>query len=481
MKRPSVIIGIIAVLVLSAGIAVLSLWPDAAKQPLPVQTPAPAGLSIDLFSEPYLNITDIQFTPDEGDVYSLIFDQELDTIILDAENVVFSSEEDLLFSVFFQAAGLSNLTGITKEADDSQLELFGFDQPVMNIRFNLMDGSFVEVEIGAVPAAGQGRYARLKNSREVALLNDTRSMMLTLELEMFYSISFFPVHLHSDMDSAVFSINHILVENGDGITEIRRRTDEELMEFSLGTSIYQLMKPTAAEGNDGVIQSFLLENIIMLMPDKIVSVLPEDLLAFKNNNPVRLTVTAVDWSGTLLIGNRDAESGGQLVMIEGHDAVLLDRNGDYSFLDLTFTQLRSTLIWIHHITDVSSVTFKLEDITRVLRIEHNSGDGSIRGWLDDVELSEVNARRLFVASMLINPNGETDSPIPPGVSPDYTVTMSMTNGTSEKVELYRQSDSQFLIVHNGENKGFFITRLALQQNVLNKFDIVDSGGEIPLV
>jgi len=481
MKRPAVIIGIAVVLVLSAGIAVLSLWPEAKPEPLPASTPTPAAPVVDLFVESYIDITSISFTPDEGTPYVLVFDQILDTILLDAEYVAFPGDEDLVFAVFFQAAALSGLTMIAKEADDSQLELFGFNEPVMNIRYDMMDGTFVEVELGAVPAAGQGRYARVKNSREIALLNDMRSTILTLELELLYSISFFPVEMFPDMDSAVFSIEHVLIETGDDIIEIRRRTIEELTEFSLGTSMYQLLQPSVVEGNDGVIQTMIFENIVLLQPDRIVSVLPDDLSVYGLDDPSSLMVTSENWSGTLFIGNRDAEGTGRYVMIEGHNAVLLDIYGDYSFLDLPFTQLRSTLIWIHSINDVSSVTYEMDGVTRVLRIEFDSDGEELHGWLDNVELSEVNARRLFVAAMLINPNGSTDSPVPPGESPEFTVTMKMINGGSEKVELYRLNDSQFLIVHNGENTGMFITRLSLQQNVLNKFDIIDAGGEIPLV
>jgi len=165
-------------------------------------------------------------------------------------------------------------------------------------------------------------------------------------------------------------------------------------------------------------------------------------------------------------------------MIEGHDAVLLDLHGDYSFLDVGFTRLRTTLIWIHAIVDVSTVVYELDGRTRILQLEHGPGDNQLRGLLDGTELSENNARRLFVSAMLINPSGTTDSQIPPDDPPEYSVTIIKTDDESDTLELYRLNDTQFLIVHNGENTGMFITRLLLQQNLLSKFDTVDSGGEL---
>jgi len=216
------------------------------------------------------------------------------------------------------------------------------------------------------------------------------------------------------------------------------------------------------------------------MPGSIVSIRPDDLSVYGLDVPSRLTMSLGDWSGTILIGRRDAEQGGRYVMLEGYDAVLLDVHGDYSFLDVSFSQLRASLIWLHNISDVSSVTFEMDGITRILRFEHSNSDDSLRGWLDDVEISDTNARRLYIAGLNITQSGETDSPIPANDIPVYTVTMNMTNGSKEAIELYRLNDSQFLIVLNGESTSLFITRMALQQNLLSRFDIIDAGGELPI-
>ncbi|MDR2568971.1 MAG: hypothetical protein LBD23_01570, partial [Oscillospiraceae bacterium] len=187
------------------------------------------------------------------------------------------------------------------------------------------------------------------------------------------------------------------------------------------------------------------------------------------------------WSGTLLIGDRNAERGGRYVMIEGYDAVLFDTQGDYSFLNVRLSQLRSRLIWLHSIDNVSSVRYDLDGVTRTLRISHpENDDETIQGWLDDVELNVTNTRRLYVGSLMINQDGETSEPIPTDILPQYRITMNFIDGGSEMLELFQISESQFLITHNGISTGFFMTRMALQQGLLDRFDIIDAGGEIPM-
>ena len=163
-------------------------------------------------------------------------------------------------------------------------------------------------------------------------------------------------------------------------------------------------------------------------------------------------------------------------MIEGVDAVLLDRTGDYSFINTDATQLRTRIIWMHNIIGVSSVTYVLDGNTRILELEHGS-EGSLYGKLDGVELSEVNTRRLFMYTLSISQTGGINTVIPSG-TPDYKITMQFIDGGNDVIELYSLNDAQFLIVHNSENTGFYITRMTLQQNLLNRFETLDKGEDL---
>jgi len=460
----------------------LLFFPEFVAQPEPepvIVTPTPENRS-DLIREEREDIESVHFTPPDGMSFSMRFDAFKEGYLLEGNDIVFPGRQYVMDSVFNNISRLVNLTVVTERADDAQLDLFGLSSPAMKIRLIRVNGSTVDIEVGNMPAAGSGRYARIHNTREVFLLNDTQSKLLTLGIEDVYDISFFPLLDYPDMEAATFAVNNILIETETGTIELRRRTDEEFEGVALGASAFMLLQPAAGEANDSIVQSVIIENALNIMPGIIEEAHPEDLSVFGLDAPAKLTLSTEDWTGTLLIGDRSPEQGGRYIMIEGHDAVLLDLYGDYSFLDANYSQLRTGLIWIHSITDVSTVTFEMEETTRVLYLEHNA-DESMNARLDDVEISETNGRRLFVSALMITQNGETDAQIPTDDAPAYKIIMSLADGSQDMLELYRINDSQFLIVYNGASTGLFITRMAIQANLLDRFDIVDAGGDLPMV
>jgi hypothetical protein len=477
MRRSTLIVCIIIVVALSAGIALLLLFPE--HTPEPEQPAPPVADTAELINETADDVTDIYFIPADGDPYTLIRNPISEEVELIAESAIFPGTQTLLSRAYSNAIWLQNLTVVTSEADDSQLELFGFDAPVMTWHVNRTDGTSVEITVGAQPPAGQGRYVRRADSREVLLLTSMQSSVLTMELEDIYDLSFFPPEISPFEEEALLLIEKILIETDSDTIEIHRRSEEELMEATLGGSAYHLLQPFIAEANDFMVQNIILHNAIHIMPVSIESTDMTNLAAFGLDDPARLTITTDEWTGTLLIGDRDAERDGRYVIIEGYDAVLLDPNGNYSFLNADPSQFRSQLIWLHNINTVSSVLFELDGDTRFLEFEHDHEEESLEALLDGEEISETNARRLYVGALMINHSGSTDASIP-GTAPVYRVTINFLEGDSEIIELYRLNDSEFLIAVNGESTGFFITRMAFQQNLLRRFDLLDAGEDIPM-
>lgn len=482
MRRSTLIIGIAVVLVLAGGIALLSFWPEAGVE---TEEPTPS-LPTETFFADLVNVSrdevaEIVFHPTGGSPYTLlpVIDSEENDVLLSAANAIFPGDQFMLQSTFFFASILRNLYIITDNADDTQLALFGLDDPVMTWQIKKNDGTIIEAIVGAQQAAGENRYVSLKNSREVFLISDTQSFSLTRDLEDMYDLSFFPYPPSTEEMPTWTVIDHVLLEMDGTVIELRQRSYEELENTTgIGISAVQLLQPFVGEGNDYVVQSDIFEPITEIIPSRVVEKHPKDLSVYGLDNPSRLTVTSDDWKETLLIGGRDLENNGRFVMIEGYDAVLLDLNGDYSFLNVTPARLRGQLMWLFDITTISSVDFELDGITRKLVFEHDADNSSLRGWLDDKEIKEINARRLYIGVLSITQAGTTEAAIP-NIDPSYRLTINVDDGSSQVLELYRLSDSQFLIVINDTNTGFFITRMLLQQNLLNRFDLLDAGRDIP--
>ena len=478
MRRSTVIVSAVIILALSAGIAALSLWPEPEADP--EATPAPSVPVADLIDEQPEDVSGVLLTPQGGSSYTLRPDVVDGSVVIElyAGDAIFDGVPSMLRAVFNTAISLTGLTVVTSSADDSQLSMFGFDEPVMTWRVERNDGTYVEMMAGAMQAAGQGRYVRESDSREVLLLSGRQALQLTHALEDLYDLSFLPASITADDQATLFTIKHILIETQEDVIELRRVTDEELEAAAAGTSMYKMLQPVEGECNDYMVQSVILENAAGIMPETIEEIHPADLSAYGLDAPARLSMSTAEWSGALLIGDHNSQRNGRYVMLEGYDAVLLDPNGDYSFLDISPAQLRARLIWLHHIADVSSLSFELDGTSRALRFEHNADENSLRAWLDDKEISDTNARRLYVAVLNITQSGGTDAPIP-DAKPVYSITVSFLDGGSDTLDLYRLSDSQYLIVHGEVSTRLFITRLALQQNFLSRFDILDRGEDIP--
>jgi len=480
MRRTALIIGISVVVLLSAGIAALFLWPEAVHEPDPTPTPPSTDDTHgDLVRESIIDISSVHFMPNGSDEFTLVQDLETGGLELETADKIFPGAPAIMHSLFSRSATLTFLVRVTNNADDTQLAMFGFNEPASTVRLNRTDGTSLEFIIGDMQAAGTRRYVRLQDSREVFLLNEMQSSVLTLELEDVYDISFIPVDEFESEEAVLYFLEHVILEREDDTIELRKRFEEEFLEGDLpmGSSTYQILQPVVAESNDTVVQSVILENIISIYPTIIEEIRPADLSKYGLDDPVRLTVTIFEWTETLLIGNRDAERDGRFVMLEGHDAVLLDTYGDYSFLNVLFSQIRSSLIWLYNIDTVSTVVFDIEGVTRTLRFEHLE-ENDLRAWLDDKEISAQNARRLYMSALMISQSGSSTDPIP-ATDPVYTITINFIQGGSDKIDLYRLNESQFLIVHKGVNTEFYIIRLTLQQNLLSKFEVLDAGNDLP--
>ena len=479
MRRTTLIVCIVAVVLLSAGIFILYTWSgDEPEQPQPEQ---PYNETVKVFvSEQTENITSIYFAPHNKKPFALLRDALSGEITLDAAEAIFPGDLFMMYVMFEQAITLNSLVCVIEEADNEQLDMLGFSNPVMSWRINRADGISIDIEVGAEQAAGQGRYVRRHDSREIFILTEMQQMILVQELEDIYDLSFLPHSISPNDELSLQTVNHIIIETEDSIIELRKRSDEEFANAIMGTSMYRIEQPVSWDSNDFIVQTIILENAARIVPDSVEVINPANLSVYGLDNPAKLTMSTGEWSGTLLIGDHDVEREGRYVMIEGHNAVLFDHNDVYKFLDISTAQLRSLLIWLHKIEDISTITFKLDDDTRILEFEHESSGTGISGWLDDNELSANNTRRLCASVFNITLNGETDATIP-NIPPVYVFTIQFNDGSSEELALYQLNDSHYLIVLNGVNTGLFTTRMTLQQNLLSRFEILDAGGDIPML
>jgi hypothetical protein len=479
----TLMISLVAVVLLAAGILMISLQGDPEDIETGLQPVTDGAERTDLVGLTRDEVLSITFLPQEGATYSLINDTQDDvfSILLDAADLIFRGNSSLMQSVWSNATSLRNVPIIAENADDDALQNFGLIDPVLTWHIEKTDGSSESFMLGAAQVAGTGRFARNESSREVVILNAHQSAMLMNSLEGMYDITFVPDEILFRAESLMHVFDRILLERSDTSIDLNRLTIEEQLALPFGTAVFQMTEPTVGNAHDHIVQSIFLEDIIEIEPSKVVEVRSADLSQFGLENPVRLTLFSYDWEITLLIGNRNAEGTGTYVMIEGYDAVLLDEIGEYLFVGIDPGILRGRLVWLHNIDYVDRVTFDIEGEARLLRFEHDIDNESLTGFLDDTEISEINARRLYIGVLRVIQDGSSDEPVPHHtVSPNYTITIHLLDGTTDTLQLFAINPSQFLIVQNGESTGFFITRMTLQDVLLSRLDILDRGEDLPM-
>jgi hypothetical protein len=478
-KHRSLLIGGAAVLLLSAGIAALALWPEPEPPPFVDETPSPSAIIADiadLISED--DVLYVVFQKDGGEEYTIRYNAASEEYELGAEGLIFPGVRGAVRDVFTRVTSLINLPRVTENADDGQLTAFGLLSPEFTWFIVRPDGTGPTLMVGSVQATGRGRYARLAGSREVFLVPEWQSFFLTKTLEDMTDLSFLPPpDLYSEEPPWSF-IERITLEKASGdVLDIRKRSEDEISPDEFILTPFVIESPVEAVCSDYMLQTNLLEPVMSIAPGSIEESFPADLSVYGLDQPSKLTVSGGDWSGTLLIGRREPERGGQFVMIEGYDAVLFDSAGDYSFLTVTAAEIRSASVWLFDIRTVEAVTFEYDGSKRVLRLEH-TGEDELRGRLDGAELSENNARRLYRAVLGIMQDGGTGASIPGG-EPAYRFTIDFLSGDSSTIELFGLSDAQFLIVLDGTNTQLYINRMSLRRGLLDRIDMLDRGEDLP--
>lgn len=488
IHRKTVILIIVAAAVLISGILLLTLLPESGTETdTDVQTetqPDIAGTG-NLIRASHLDVDSVIMMPADGRSYTLKVDRtetEYLKFEIIAEDAVFPGMQPVMYTIFTQATTLFNLTKITENANNEQLSLYGFDTPVLTWRVNFTDGSSDEFALGLRLATGNGHYIRSTADNDVYILDNSAVQILFTDVDYIYDIYFFPFpEGWNDFEVWEF-IDHLILERpGEETIEIRRRSFDEWADLPIGASRYDIIQPFSGEGNEQVIRNILMEPIINVIPERIIETGVRDPAIYGLDDPVRLIASMEDWEGTLLIGNQSAEFRGRYIMIEGYDAVLLDPHGNYGFLEMNPSQIRSQMTWIHYIDEVSSIVFELDGVRRTLDIGHPTANGEepLNGLLDGVEIGESNTRRLYAAAMSIPSSGGSDAAIPGG-EPVYRMTMNFVRGGSQSLAFYSLNDSEFLMVLDGESLENFTTRLQIQLHLLNQFDLLDAGEDLPM-
>lgn len=480
-RKRAIIAGAIVVVAMIGGVLALVLWPEAPEAEPSPGTPSPETYS--LVYETAANVKSITIT-NSGGTHTINYNAKTNTYSLTGTlSFDLPPQDNKLSLTYSHAITLNAVTAVQLGASEIELSAYGFTNPQATWRVNRTDGTALNFEIGKASPVGTGYYVRAAGSSDVYMMSTSGGKNLMQTEAEYYTIDFLPegIVLTTEDEPTWDLFSYALLEQPSRTVELRYFTDEEFAERDTSIASYQIMQPHLSDANDTVLEKYFLGPMTGIKPSKVVETYPKDLSKYGLDNPSRLTLKDnEEWTGVLLIGSEDTETGGRFVMIEGVNAVLLDTSADYVFLDVPYYRLRTTLVWLYNISGISQVEFYLGSTRRVLDIQHNEEANTFSGQLDGVELSEDNVKRIFRSALSVNLEGDcSGDPPPQNANPAYKVVLHHKNGTTSTMELVAINDRQYRFFINGEDIGLYTLKTTIKQYLIDPFDIVDGGGTIP--
>ena len=170
-------------------------------------------------------------------------------------------------------------------------------------------------------------------------------------------------------------------------------------------------------------------------------------------------------------------------MVEGIDSVYA-AYGDISFGDLTAMDLRSSLVWLHNIKDVTKVEMSLPNGDYVLDVDDtvnaDDGSGTFVAALNGTALSEDNGRRLYTSIISIQYDniiaGEAIEN-----EPSYTFKITYRSGFTETLRFYKATSRQYIVCLGEDTQPEetnFCANITYLRKVAENIDTIRNGGTI---
>ena len=484
-----IIIGVAVLAALGGTVLLLNLFPAAEPA---AATAGPTATPVPLTEETYLTVKHVKITLADGDSY------DISPVVKDnaASYVVNSPAAGafpwLAYYVQDTATASFRVTAdsvVEENAGSARLAEFGLDKPAARVRLERADGTSVELLIGRQTPTGTHYYAAYTGGTTVYLIRSYTAGRLLRASDDLRDYTLFKTYTAQDAEGndieESFSKHFTsLTLSGPGrdTLEIGRYTeDDKPPEGMVRVNAFYLSQPYVSEGQDYQIQTNVLDKILTISVDRPYVKNPADLSEYGLDKPHLLTVgDGQGWKLELEIGSRNSgEEGGRFIRLAGTEYVLL-ASGDFSFLDQDTFYLRSATVWraFYNIAYAASVTYEYGGNRRVQALSMPKPDEEFEAAssLDGKDIPEQDARLLYRRVMAISIDGPNGDGLPG--EPETTVTLTMQNGDSHILRLYRLTDRRYAVETDGEDMRAYIST-EKWNSVTEAIDLIDKGESVP--
>ena len=493
--RKKVIYSLIPVAAVVVTIVIVSLIrpsgePEVSPSPSPYLRPVADFItgSNDNMSDSMRATESVTLTAADGSsltiVSTAVSEDLVDYKLEKASDIMPYDNEALAMTLAYAGFQTSNVI-VDENATEQELSDYGFDEPQLTWTVKRTSGASVSYELGDLVASGDYYYARSSGGTRVYIMSKNSGDLLMKKEQDYFKLDIVPVYNDSKDDGTEDSIGDHLQNirftqrNGTKV-EMRPISAEEKIS-TMPYAPFMIVSPYTAYGNSYYIEELVSKRIGTIKPSEVVEYAPEglDLSKYSLDAPLELFVSDNNnWSMTLLIGGIEPKSGGRYITLKDSNAVLLDKTGDYSFLDLKPIELRNRLVLYDEgikIDNISKVVFETDAGVRTLYIskyENNEATATFAGK----DISSANVKKLLnytTTKILID--GE-DKEAELGVCV-FGATIYLRDDSQHNIKLYAINERQYVIEKDGVNERFF-TNAARVKDLIGAFEILDRGGSL---
>lgn len=379
-------------------------------------------------------------------------------------NPRFKYDQTKMLELCGYMGSLSSLATVG-EGEDSE---FGLDSPQRIVTISYIDGEKATILVGDPLPVGTGVYVRREDDSTIYTVGESTTKLLMQDKNAYRDLTLFNLIQNPDL------INYVsIIGGGEELCVIRKEKPEIIGQVRID---YELTSPIKADANPGTIYERFLDKICDIAPDKIVEDEPKDLGKYGLSNPTRLKFTTLEEeSVSLLIGGK-SENGGRYIMLEGVPSVI-QTTKELDFLSADYIDLMSKLIWYHDINKVSEISYTLSDgKTHTLSLSSNGAD--LTGKYDGREISEQNARMMFVCSVQFTADGKYTSDMKYNPKAAVSMRLKFTDGKTTTLALYEINERQYAASVDGE-KPFCYVAVGELNSLLEGFELLHEGKDLP--
>ncbi len=425
------------------------------------------------------------------DVKSLTIENEETFTIFASQG---SEEEGILFeleddghSYINNSLGpaVSSLTYITIDAEPiaiGNLNQYGLDTPTATVTVETTSEDIV-FEIGDPAPGGSEYYAKLANSEEVHLISASSAGYALDTKHQFRDRSVFGFDEGTQADAVTsFTLSRL-----SGPTIDIERIEGDASEFA---ALYTMTTPIVHEINDTVFSEDIMAYFMSLYYTDIVEDSPQDLEKYGIPNEVIVTEEVSEDTTEETAEEETSDSTEQGILptaeitvnedlvitlgdftdetkshyyatVSGIDSVVTFPASTFSFIDIDYVDLLSSLLWLHNIVDVESVdmitpsgTHKME-LTHI-KAENEDESDSIEALLDGELIEEDFAKDIYISLLSITLSSDIEAEQLQVGETLYTFTINLMDGNSYTMEYYRINERQYGVVNDGNPLPFYV-------------------------